>query len=65
MFQASQTSQHQVQVHQIIGHHIVAIHDLIPDHHLIMIHFLADEVDDDEDEVVGKSIFKCYYTYDK
>jgi hypothetical protein len=53
-------SQHQVQVHQIIGHHIVAIHDSIRDHHSILIHHLVvDEVEDDEVEVVGKSIFKC------
>lgn len=55
MYQEFQMSQHQVQVHEVTTHHIVQVHDLTHDHHLIMIHFLADEVEDDEDEVVGKT----------
>jgi hypothetical protein len=55
MSQEFQMYQHQVQIHEVVIHHIVAIHDSIHDHHLITIHFLADEVEDEEDEAVGKT----------
>ena len=43
-------------IHTDDPHLIVQIQDLIHDHHLILAHHsIADEVEDEDDEVVGKT----------